>query len=385
MRYDGNIRTENRRGRRNMTDFIASPMFARWFLRHPPQRSLLLCSPFLRGGTLERVLEFVGFPELRPEMELKVLFRGLKRDFLQGASDLAAVELLRRMERQCGGRVEVRLLDNLHMKAYLVDGKQLLISSGNCTSRGFERTGTEGNVEGGIATDDPTVVADFLSYFDSVYAAALPLSARVGEYLDPEFQDQVLRASAHLTAGERRHSYAVPRVSGPSVPAGEREERDTGIPQHYTPEAMEQTLRFLYGHRGAPASATKTRLAQVLGSRAVKQSDRNRKLYGVLKNLQLLGLAQAGRMEGETLPALTPLGIRYMESGPEERRKLLRRRVLLLPWFSEVMELDPEGRPSGQALLDYLCRAYGYKPSSAKRYVPAIKHMLAACGFGEED
>ena len=220
MRYDGNIRTENRRGRRNMTDFIASPMFARWFLRHPPRRSLLLCSPFLRGGTLERVLEFVGFPELRPEMELKVLFRGLKRDFLQGASDLAAVELLRRMERQCGGRVEVRLLDNLHMKAYLVDGKQLLISSGNCTSRGFERTGTEGNVEGGIATDDPTVVADFLSYFDSVYAAALPLSARVGEYLDPEFQDQVLRASAHLTAEERRHSYVVPLVSGPSVPAG---------------------------------------------------------------------------------------------------------------------------------------------------------------------
>ena len=92
-----------------MTEFIASPMFARWFLRHPPQRSLLLCSPFLRGGTLERVLEFVGFPELRPEMELKVLFRGLKRDFLQGASDLAAVELLRRMERQCGGRVEVLL------------------------------------------------------------------------------------------------------------------------------------------------------------------------------------------------------------------------------------------------------------------------------------
>ena len=40
-----------------MTEFIASPMFARWFLRHPPQRSLLLCSPFLRGGTLERVLE----------------------------------------------------------------------------------------------------------------------------------------------------------------------------------------------------------------------------------------------------------------------------------------------------------------------------------------
>ena len=103
MRYDGNIRTENRRGRRNMTEFIASPMFARWFLRHPPQRSLLLCSPFLRGGTLERVLEFVGFPELRPEMELKVLFRGLKRDFLQGASDLAAVELLRRMERQLTG------------------------------------------------------------------------------------------------------------------------------------------------------------------------------------------------------------------------------------------------------------------------------------------
>ena len=68
MRYDGNIRTENRRGRRNMTEFIASPMFARWFLRHPPQRSLLLCSPFLRGGTLERVLEFVGFPELRPEV-----------------------------------------------------------------------------------------------------------------------------------------------------------------------------------------------------------------------------------------------------------------------------------------------------------------------------
>ena len=92
-----------------MTEFIASPMFARWFLRHPPRRSLLLCSPFLRGGTLERVLEFVGFPELRPEMELKVLFRGLKRDFLQGASDLAAVELLRRMERQCGGRVEVLL------------------------------------------------------------------------------------------------------------------------------------------------------------------------------------------------------------------------------------------------------------------------------------
>ena len=118
-----------------MTEFIASPMFARWFLRHPPRRSLLLCSPFLRGGTLERVLEFVGFPELRPEMELKVLFRGLKRDFLQGASDLAAVELLRLMELQCGGRAEVRLLDNLHMKAYLVDGKQLLITSGKSSEQ----------------------------------------------------------------------------------------------------------------------------------------------------------------------------------------------------------------------------------------------------------
>ena len=363
-------------------------MSERWLFRHRPQKSLLLCSPFLRGGTLERILDFAGFPNQTPELELQVLFRGLKRDFLQGASDLAAVELLKRMKVQCGDRAAVRLLSNLHMKAYLVDGEQLLITSGNCTGRGFEWAGAEANVEGGIATDDPAVIDGFRSCFQAVWEAAAPLSRLAGEYLRPEFRDQVLRAAARPAVRERRYGYTIPSPPSPGQArraAPEDEGQRLGIPQHYTPSALEATIRFLGDRRDTPELCTMTELARVLGSKAVKPSDRNRKLTGLVTNLRLLGLVEDHDCRHDRLPALTPLGIQYVESDPAGRRRIFRRQVMLLPWFSEAMELEPKGRPSGQALQDYLCGSCGYKPSSSKRYAPAMKHMLEACGFGEED
>lgn len=375
-----------------MTEFIPSPMFDRWLVRNPPRHSLLLCAPFLLGGTLERVLAFTGLPG-RGGPALKVLFRGLRRDFLQGASDLAAVELLARLEAESGGRAEVRLLDNLHMKAYLADGTRLLVTSGNCTRRGFEASGPGANVEGGIATDEPAVTAAFLDSFRPVWEAAAPLGERLEALRDPAFREQVLaqmhvrrRQEAGPAAGGRR--YAVPAAPPPvrEAPAGARGEKAWYIPQNYRPEALEETLRFLSARQDAPELRTKTELARVLGSRAVEKESRDRKLNGLLKNLRLLGLTEDRDCRGDRLPPLTPLGLRCAACTGEARRRLLGQQVMLLPWFSEVMELELRGRTADQALLDYLCAPpYCYEQSTARRYVPAMKHLLDICDLTEQE
>ena len=59
------------------------------------------------------------------------------------------------------------------MKAYLIDGESLLVTSGNMTPRGLSECGTSGNVEGGIACDDKDVIKKFLSYYESVFNAGI--------------------------------------------------------------------------------------------------------------------------------------------------------------------------------------------------------------------
>lgn len=369
-----------------MTEFVASPMFDAWLVRHPPRESLVLCSPFLAGGTLERVAGLSG----RRRLRLRVLFRGLKRDFLQGATDLAALEVLERLEREGGSRAEIRLLANLHMKGYLVDGRQLLITSGNCTRRGFERAGAEGNVEGGIATDEPAVIAAFLDYFQRAFAAAVPLGELIGQYRTPEFRERVLAALRRqprqgMEPGERGSRCDIPAAAA-AVPAPAAAERGRAyyIPQNYKPEALEKTLDFLYQNRDSPAFCTKERLAELLGSQAEKKDDRDRKLTGLVKNMRLLGLVEDRDCRNDRLPPLTALGRRCAQGDREERRGLLRGQIMALPWFNEVVEQMSGGQRLDRLLLEYLCGDCGYSRTTADRYVPAMKHLLGICGIGEE-
>lgn len=369
-----------------MTEFVASPMFDAWLVRHPPRESLVLCSPFLAGGTLERVAGLSG----RRRLRLRVLFRGLKRDFLQGATDLAALEVLERLEREGGSRAEIRLLANLHMKGYLVDGRQLLITSGNCTRRGFERAGAEGNVEGGIATDEPAVIAAFLDYFQRAFAAAVPLGELIGQYRTPEFRERVLAALRRrprqgMEPGERGSRCDIPAAAAAvPVPAAAERGRAYYIPQNYKPEALEKTLDFLYQNRDSPAFCTKERLAELLGSQAEKKDDRDRKLTGLVKNMRLLGLVEDRDCRNDRLPPLTALGRRCAQGDREERRRLLRGQIMALPWFNEVVEQLSGGQRLDRLLLEYLCGDCGYSRTTADRYVPAMKHLLGICGIGEE-
>ncbi len=173
--------------------FIESPIFDNWFKKHYPQKSLLICSPYIKKDALDKVLAFYKING-RSDFDLKVLIRGNANEFTyQKSSDIAAFDPLICMNNF--DLNNVRRVTNLHMKAYLVDGKHLLITSGNLTNSGmFVVTGKE-NFEGGIATNNIALIDRFLKYFSSIWSQ--------GESLN-DFYDELM--SAYTTYIEKEYT-----------------------------------------------------------------------------------------------------------------------------------------------------------------------------------
>ena len=153
-----------------MFKFVESPIFNNWFAdeNRLPQRSLLICTPYIKQEALDKLFRTCDIEANSTSLQIKVLIRGNLEEFTTSrSSDISTLDTFLSLN---GFDISnFRRIKNLHMKAYLIDETDLLITSGNLTNSGmFAITGRE-NFEGGIATNDPTIIREFLGYFNHIW------------------------------------------------------------------------------------------------------------------------------------------------------------------------------------------------------------------------
>lgn len=164
-----------------MLQFVSSPMYENWIIKHKPKKSILICSPYIKMEAVNKL-----FNEVIPTdcTDIKILIRGGKQEFtISKSCDIEVLDFF--IERSGFDITKFRRLLNLHMKAYLIDDKYLLVTSGNMTFSGMFLTRSSGNVEGGIATDDSLLIEQFKLYFNDLWEHSETL---------PDFYDNIVAA-----------------------------------------------------------------------------------------------------------------------------------------------------------------------------------------------
>lgn len=108
--------------------------------------------PFIKVDVVDAILAKVS-----RQVDVSTITRFEKVDIIRGVSDIQALEKL--MDRG-----EVRRNSKVHAKLLISDEKIALISSANLSS-----TGLYHNFECGVLTDEPSVIAEALSFFEEVW------------------------------------------------------------------------------------------------------------------------------------------------------------------------------------------------------------------------
>ena len=158
-----------------MADFVQSPLFDNWFIKHKPVRRLVICAPYIKEDAIRKV--FDQFDLIAPStIKIDIFTTGRPEVFVSGGSDLSAIDFLSSF-----GDVTLYLIDNIHMKAYCIDDECLLVGSGNCTMPGLFPSG---NVEAAISTNESVVINQFSLYCKSLIPFCLVLDSnnKISDY-----------------------------------------------------------------------------------------------------------------------------------------------------------------------------------------------------------
>jgi hypothetical protein len=371
------------------TAFIKSPIFDNWFREQQPEESIIICSPYFKNEAIEKLIRLYNLSNIDNKIELRVLIRGQLGDFLQGSTDIAALESL--LQLKSVDVDNVRRVTNLHMKAYLIDGKSLLIGSGNFTRNGILAGGRSGNVEGGIATTDSNIISDFLAYFEEINSISESLDTFYDNIVDgyqryvDKYSDNIGgEISALITKGESKVKYYVPMsTSTPSqITSSENKMLSELIPQFsnfddgaYTVvnilmESDNKGLTFL--QLGKKLLATgKTNYAYN------KYGENHSKLA------ELLDLVTINQERPRKI-LLTELGKSFYHLKKQQKEKILKNQVYRMEIVKDIIVKHSEDTFN---LIEYLM-ANNLSLSTAKRRAPNVRKLfqfLKSQGLDEVD
>jgi len=116
------------------------------------EREVVIICPWVREeGVLDRIMR------LRVPVKMLLLDPEAQEDPKKRKRDLEIAKGL-------GRRAEIRYHDTLHAKVLLTDRKAMLLGSAN-----FTKGGLEGGFESAVYTEDPVLLRDALSFFDSLW------------------------------------------------------------------------------------------------------------------------------------------------------------------------------------------------------------------------
>ena len=321
--------------------FIESPIYDNWFKKHYPEKSLLICSPYIKKDAIDKIIELYKLDEREPGFELNVLIRGNRDEFTYSkSSDIAALDSL--MAIRWLKRSNIRRISNLHMKAYLVDGEHLLITSGNMTNSGMFVISGKENFEGGISTNDNKIIIDFQNYFIYIWNQSRPLlefydelMAAYKDYIEKGYSD---RGTLRRLSRER-HNFSSHTVFDEI--AEENKERIYGTAQNQPRqqifslsdippvgrlEHLPDTLRII-GDK--PDGVTYLELGKELRpifSDNPSDTDIANRKFGEEKGkfAAFLGLVSVEKVGRNMIFRITNLGRTFLEMSDENRNKLIK-------------------------------------------------------------
>lgn len=145
------------------------------------QHSLLMVSPYIKDGAvavMEQALMNRVSQENR-EIEIRVITRVNPDDFLNGASDISALQQILGWSTSLpGSAVEMRAIPNVHAKVWVCDRQLAIIGSGNATLPGLNS-----NLEYGLAVSNPQIVERILSDWQQWWEPAQQVEAPLLEQL----------------------------------------------------------------------------------------------------------------------------------------------------------------------------------------------------------
>jgi len=121
------------------------------------QHELLLVCPFIKSTVVRGIREI-----LSPQVEVRTISRFLEREFRQGVSDLEAHYWL--SGHDGAANFELRRLDNVHAKVFIVDRRIAFVGSSNLTLSGLLR-----NFESTVRIEDPTAVSAILNQMEALW------------------------------------------------------------------------------------------------------------------------------------------------------------------------------------------------------------------------
>ena len=144
-------------------------------------------SPFIKLSLVRPLL--LVFPDRK--LKIRIVTRLSPFTFRQNASDLLALELLRKRP-VAGGQTDLFQFNRLHAKVYIADRRRVLLGSSNLSISGFER-----NFEMALLLEDPKFAAEILDVFSQKGAfdspvleeSLLALHAKLGSDPLEEFQE----------------------------------------------------------------------------------------------------------------------------------------------------------------------------------------------------
>jgi phosphatidylserine/phosphatidylglycerophosphate/cardiolipin synthase-like enzyme len=117
---------------------------------------IVIVSPWIKRAMWDRIKRsFRGF--VQRGGRLRIFIRGCESDYSLGMSDDISGEIK-------DLRGEIVYVKQLHAKLYMVDRKQVIISSANLT-----RGGTESNYEAGVWLNDPAIVNEVIAFIDDLH------------------------------------------------------------------------------------------------------------------------------------------------------------------------------------------------------------------------
>ena len=372
-----------------MTRLVRSPFWDNWFIRGDVERSLIICSPYFKKNALDKIIDQFELDDDECILDIKILIRGKLEDFVQGSSDLTALDAL--LGLRCINIDDVRRVTNLHMKAYLRDEEDLLIGSGNCTGPGLSFGNRLGNVEAGIQTFDENVIGDFYDYFDEVFEAAEPL-AEFYDSLTEQYSEEVtapiqnrLVVTNRNAVGENAARFDYRNHGEVIVPAHGIEMTIQDIPQFSNfDQAVNETLHIAEEFTDRHEWLTYDILGELLpGNRTDTHNARTKYGENHAKTAELLEFVAIIPEQPRKI-IITPLGRLFLHASPEEKDRILVRQLLRTTIVQDMFNYYTLNGPFD--ILDYLEQYLSH--STAVRRRPNVRvffQILSDLGVEEAD
>ena len=373
-----------------MIEFIASPMYENWLKKNVPSKSLIYVTPYIKRDAVDRI--FQHYPK---SCEIKLLIRGNNEEFTYNhSSDIEALYYFHHAHTFDDNNL--RRLQNLHMKAYLVDGSKLLVTSGNFTANGMFLGRNRGNAEGGIATDELNVVQSFLEYFQKLWKRSQPM---------PQFLDSVQEAYKKYIKATQGQLVQIPRERKKYTYHTENVrcidshvQADTGhkfmlkaIPARGSIDDLPLTLRVLDENDAISSPVFGNIMRNEHGKRAVdkqslkKEKEADSKLGEECSKLAAyLGLVDIEKRKTNIL-TITGLGKQYLQADELLRKTMIWEQISHKEFFQslvnefsaeEISKMAQGDKVVCQNLREYIFSNVQAKESTLKRVIPTCRELL---------